>query len=182
VRPWLVAVAFALLPTVFAGASAQRAAAETAPAAPACVREALRFAISDDSPGMGHVGILMSLRNASPAACHLPSWIFEAFWSARGKLVAAAPTAGDVALAPGAAAYSHVTWSDGTGGNTPCADAVKIVVTFEYERSGFTHPLPAHMCAVDGVTPSFTPYAFSLTKDPVPLPAPSTSPVQSASP
>jgi len=175
-RSWLAAAVITLLAATAVAASAQPLVAGTAMAAPACERGALRFAVSDDSPGMGHVGILMSLHNVSTAACALPEWMFVAFWSARGKIVAATPTAGGVALSPGASAYSHATWSDGNGGNTPCADAVKIVVTFKYERVGFTNALPAHICAVDGATPSIVPYAFSLTKDPVALPSPSATP------
>lgn len=46
---------------------------------PAYVKGALRSGISDDSPGMGHIGILLSLRNESALACALPKWLFLAF-------------------------------------------------------------------------------------------------------
>jgi hypothetical protein len=161
---------------VFLAASGTQADAQpsppgSAPAIPPCTRSALHLDVSDDSPGMGRIGILVSLRNASSLACDIANSPTIAFANGAGTIVARAKPRAGLALAPGATVFAHAVWSDGAGGNGPCVDAAKLVFTLAGHERAFERPFSAHLCAMgEGATPGITAYAFSRSKQPATSP------------
>jgi hypothetical protein len=132
---------------------------------PECRTRALGLKVNDDSPGMGREGVLLTVRSVAFYACRLAESPRIALVSAKGRVVAwgTAPPA-TVVLLPGYAAYGTVVWSDGIGGNRPCADATKISLNPGAGGITLAKPTIAHLCALRTKTPSITTTAFSLKK------------------
>jgi hypothetical protein len=123
----------------------------------------LKAGVAGDSPGLGKEGIDLTLTNHGKARCELGS-VAIAFMNAGSLVTPRSEVPAFLRLAPGDAATTQIVWSDGIGGNGPCADATLIAVGSWPAGPARALPVRAHICALHTPKPSFTALPFSLAK------------------
>ncbi len=132
---------------------------------PACTMAMLKPSVTDDSPGMGRLGLDLTLTNHGSSHCIL-GLVLIAFPDTKrtGSVINRYVPGSNLLLAPGDAAVTQLVWSDGIGGNGPCVDARWITVGTRPTLGARSLPIRAHICALRTGKPSFTALPFSMAK------------------